>query len=72
MEEMMMWFDGSSSPLAEKVAKAAAYYEKKYHSKATLVYVHFSNYEPGCVVPGMRIEKSHKLLVNDLWLGEGE
>jgi hypothetical protein len=72
MNKMMMWFDGSSSPLAEKVAKAAMYYERKYHAKPRLCWVHVSSYEPGCVVAGIKIEAKANLLKHDLWLGEGE
>jgi hypothetical protein len=72
MKEMMLWFDGTSSPLADKITRAVVYYEKKYNRRPSLCYVHTSAYVEGLVVAGVRIEASAKLLTNDLWLGEAE
>lgn len=40
MTSAMLWWDDSNSTLAEKIKKAAAYYEKKYGRAPELCLVH--------------------------------
>lgn len=57
MKNFMLWFDASPRSLVEKVAVAAAYFEKKYGKKAEICLVH----------PGMDLS----LTPNPIPLGEG-
>ena len=51
MNQGMLWFDQSSSMLAEKVRKAVAYYQKKYGRKPDLCLVN-----PGMVSDGKSVD----------------
>jgi hypothetical protein len=72
MNAGMLWFDNSNTTLAQKIQKAAAYYEKKYGRKPELCLVTSGMTLPDTGVgEGMPItvRSSKFVLPGHLWLG---
>lgn len=67
----MMWFDPDpKTDLADKIARAAGYYQHKYGSTPNLCFVHPQALE-GISLDGSTIEvrPSRSVLPHHLWLG---
>jgi hypothetical protein len=47
--DYMLWWDGSEKPLAERVSRAAQFYEAKYGRKPTTCLLPMSEETPGSV-----------------------
>jgi len=77
MTSGMMWHDNSSTPLAQKVAKAAAYYLKKYGHAPELCLVNPSMKIDSDTVNSasgnsITIRQSKIVLPDHLWIGVEE
>ena len=67
----MLWFDSSDQrDLAAKLKRAAAYYQTKYGTQATVCYVHPSM-APGATltIDGIEVRTSNTVLPHHFWLG---
>lgn len=71
MRTGMLWFDNDpTTDLANKILRAAAYYQKKYGNKPDLCFVHPSMILKAMVKPsGIDIRPNKQVLPNHLWLG---
>lgn len=72
MDVGMLWHDDGKQPLADKVQRAAAYYQRKYGQAATACHVHPSMLPPdgAAVTVGLiRVRPNHTVLKHHLWLG---
>jgi hypothetical protein len=70
MRTGMLWFDNDpKSTMAEKIRKAANYYERKYGSKPTLCFINPKNLEANLAVEGIQITASSQVLQGHYWLG---
>jgi len=74
METGMLWFDDDGKrALADKVTRAAEYYQKKYGRSPTMCYVHPTALPSDLEsAGGVRLRSASTVLVNHLWLGVGE
>lgn len=77
MNTGMLWFDNSQAPLAEKVAKAAAYFLKKYGRSPDLCLVHPSMSDKRAYIEGtnggrINIRPYRPILPGHLWIGVEE
>lgn len=73
----MLWFDNTNTPLAQKVAKAAAYYLKKYGRAPELCLVNPKVTIDNDTVNGssggtITIRQSNIVLPGHLWIGVEE
>ncbi len=71
MKTGMLWFDNDAKrTLAEKVERAAAYYQKKYGRRPSLCFVHPSMLQGDAKKAGeIALEASRQVLPNHFWLG---
>lgn len=71
MHTGLLWFDNSKSSLADKVRKAAAYYQKKYNRPAELCLVHPSMVVAGInlTVDGITVRPYRPVLPGHMWIG---
>jgi hypothetical protein len=66
----MLWFDNSDATLAQKIAKAVAYYKNKYGHAPTLCLVH-----PNMIadqkmdLEGITVRPYRPVLPGHLWIG---
>lgn len=65
----MLWQDGSSAPLTDKIKKAAEYYKTKYGRAPNLCYVHPDTAPDGTQVDGITLRADRAVAKNCLWLG---
>jgi hypothetical protein len=70
----MLWLDNSSASLADKVRKAAAYYQKKYGRAPNLCLVHPSMMKDQQLEEdgGITIRPYRPVLPHHLWIGVEE
>ena len=69
----MLWHDGDKkTELADRIEKAAQYYERKYGRKPTMCFVNPRTLEDGCQVDGIQVKADQQVLPNDLFLGVKE
>ena len=72
MEWGLLWYDDTSGrALDEKVARAAAHYEKKYGQAPTLCFVHPLAKNGTDQVGGVQVETMRNIALNCLWIGVG-
>jgi hypothetical protein len=67
----MMWYDGGKGELAQRVSRAATYYQEKYGGKPNVCFVHPSGAE-GCEssnVESICVRLSDLVLPGHLWVG---
>lgn len=71
MDIGMLWFDNNpQTDLQSKVARAAAYYQKKYGQTPNLCFVHPSMLNGEHIkVDAVELRKLHSVLPNHFWLG---
>jgi len=72
MTSGMLWFDNSNTTLAQKIQKAAAYYEKKYGRKPDLCLVHPSMFLPDTGVGegmSLTVRPYRPVLPGHIWIG---
>lgn len=68
MKTGMLWFDNDPKRLpAEKIRRAADYYQNKYGLRPNLVFVNPRDGETE--VSGIAVEASKQVLVNHYWVG---
>jgi hypothetical protein len=73
MDWGLLWFDDTSGrSLEDKVARAAAHYERKYGQLPTLCFVHPSAKNGTDQVSGVQIQTLKAVGPNCLWIGVGE
>lgn len=75
MEIGMLWFDNNAQRnLAEKIARAVAYYRTKYGQPPTECFVNpaMLGPDPLEVAGGVHLHPAANVLKNHLWLGVGE
>lgn len=74
MKVGLLWFDDNKSrSLAEKVARAAAYYQQKYAIAPTLCYVHPSTLNGAeFKANGVEVRAAPTVLPNHFWIGVEE
>jgi hypothetical protein len=73
MEWGLLWFDDTSGrSLEDKVARAAAHYERKFGQLPTLCFVHPSAKNGTDQVSGVQIQTLKAVRPNCLWIGVGE
>ncbi|MGF1507726.1 MAG: hypothetical protein ACFB51_21760 [Anaerolineae bacterium] len=67
----MLWFDNRDDcSLVEKLERAAAHYERRFHTRPTLCIVHpMMVVGSPDVMPGLEIRRSNDVLPNHFWLG---
>jgi hypothetical protein len=66
---LTIWRGNHDTPLANDVAEAAAYYEKKYGRKATVAYCHPDRADE-CMIGGVRVEHDwHIFNVDEIFIG---
>ena len=72
----MLWFDNSSSTLADKVRKAAEYYQKKYGRAPDLCLVNSQMLSSGTGIPGaeggVTVRPWRSIPLHHLWIGVEE
>lgn len=71
MKTGMLWFDNDvKTDLPTKIARAAAYYQKKYGQQPDLCFVHPTMLGQS-VLPsaGIEVKTTRQVLPNHLWLG---
>jgi ParB-like chromosome segregation protein Spo0J len=68
----MMWLDDSSASIADKVRKAAAFFESKYGKKAVRCRMNMTTAGPGFASPteidGVKVVIDGRILTNHLWI----
>lgn len=71
MKVGMMWYDGGVDGLAQRVNRAATYYQEKYGGRPNVCYVHPSGAEEGnpAGVEAIRVRPSELVLPGHLWVG---
>jgi len=73
MDWGLLWYDDTAGrPLEDKVARAAAHFEKKYGQPPTLCFVHPTAKNGTDQVGNVQIEALKVVLPNCLWIGVGE
>lgn len=75
MNTGMLWFDNSATSLAQKVRKAADYYQKKYGRAAEICLVHPSmacDQDLNNLVDGITVRAWRPVLPGHLWIGVGD
>jgi hypothetical protein len=69
----MLWLDDSAAPIADKVRKAAAFFESKYGKKATRCRINSTTAGPGFASPtevdGVKVVIDGRILTSHLWIG---
>jgi hypothetical protein len=71
MREGMLWFDNSERrSLNEKIERGAAYYQAKYGSPPTLVFVHPTELLRGpATLDDIEVRTTNSVLANHFWFG---
>lgn len=71
MHTGMLWWDGSSIPLAQKIQKAVEYYMRKYGRKPDLCLVHPSmlEKEQSTEIDGLTVRPYRPVLAGHIWIG---
>jgi hypothetical protein len=71
MKVGMMWYDGGTDGLAQRVRRAAAYYQEKYGGTPNVCLVHPSGAAEGdpAGVEAIRVRPSPLVLPGHLWVG---
>ena len=73
MEWGLLWFDDTAGrSLEDKVARAAAHYERKYGHAPTLCFVNPLAKNGTDQAGGVQIETMTNIRPNHLWIGVGE
>jgi hypothetical protein len=81
MKVGLLWFDDDKKrTLAEKVERAASYYQQKYSVAPSVCYVHASALEgaeinalaPAQRVNGVEVRTARTVLPNHFWIGVDE
>lgn len=67
---LMLWFDNSGKPLAERVSRAASYYQAKYGKTPTTCLLPMSEEIPGSV-GGICCERQPNVLQCHMMIGGG-
>ncbi len=65
----MLWYDNSPAPLADKLKKAAAYYQAKYGRKPDVCYVAPGTAPDGTTVHDLTLRVSSGISKNNFWMG---
>lgn len=67
----MLWFDDARDrSLAEKIARAVAYYQAKYGQAPNMCYVPLTaSAEDAATISGVRVKSAPNILPGHLWLG---
>lgn len=67
----MLWFDNKRGrTLSEKIAGAAAYYQRKFGIAATVCYLHPSMLlSESAAIDGLALRESNAVLPHHFWLG---
>lgn len=66
----MLWFDNDPrKPLADKVAAAAEYYQKRYGHSADLCLVHPTMFQETPPAGKITIRSNRAILPGHLWMG---
>jgi len=71
MKVGMMWYDGGVDGLAQRVHRAATYYQEKYGGRPNVCFVHPSGAEEGDTsgLEAIRVRPSNLVLPGHLWVG---
>jgi hypothetical protein len=71
MKVGMMWYDGGVDGLAQRVRRAATYYQEKYGGRPNVCFVHPSGTEEGHTegLEAIRVRASELVLPGHLWVG---
>jgi hypothetical protein len=71
MKVGMMWYDGGRDGLAQRVHRAASYYQEKYGGRPNVCFVHPSGADDSGAggVDAIRIQPSELVLPGHLWVG---
>ena len=73
MDWGLLWYDDTANrPLEDKVARAAAHFEKKYGQPPTICFVNPTAKNGTDQVSGIQIETLKIVMPNCLWIGVGE
>lgn len=73
MQIGMLWLDQSNRSLAERLAPAVEYFQRKYGMTADLCYVHSSMLDcEKATVGGISVRVSPTVLPNHFWVGRKE
>lgn len=73
MKTGMLWFDNDPKvDLTTKIARAVAYYQKKYGQKPDLCYVHPTMLSTMTKTQGVDVRPNRAVLPNHFWIGVHE
>lgn len=74
MKEGLLWYDDDKTlDLAQKVGRAAKYYQQKYGRRPNVCYVHPSQLANDAQkVDGVRVASLSTVLIHHFWMGEEE
>ena len=70
----MLWWDDSAAPIADRVRRAAAFFEAKYGKKAVRCRMNMTTAGEGGAkltdIAGIKIVIDGRILTNHLWVGD--
>jgi len=70
MDTAMMWFDNEKGvPLADKLAKAAAFYTAKHGKTPNLCFVNPAMLAEPASIGGVDVRTSRGIMPNHFWIG---
>ena len=73
MDWGLLWYDDTANrPLEDKIARAAAHFEKKYGQPPTICFVNPTAKNGAHQVGGIQIQPLKVVMPNCLWIGVGE
>ena len=73
MDWGLLWYDDTAGrPLEDKIARAAAHFQKKYGQPPTLCFVHPTVRNGTDQVGSIQVETLKAVMPNCLWIGVGE
>ena len=73
MDWGLLWYDDTAGrSLDDKIARAAAHFERKYGQSPTLCFVHSSAKNGADQVGGVQIETLKTIGPNCFWIGIGQ
>ncbi len=73
MDWGLLWYDDTAGrPLEDKIARAAAHFEKKYGLPPTLCFVNTAAKNGADQVGGIQVQALKTVMPNYLWIGIGE
>ena len=69
IQEGLLWFDDSNTrPVAEKIARAAARYQQKYHHDPNVCFIHLGEGEAD-PAGSIKVIPSKSVFPHHFWLG---